>query len=192
MIQSSLDETNAREKKKCPLRSSLIMTLILSMCLCRMLSIYDVFKQIVGGLRFKSRKKKLSLQSVTEEAAYHARCRIGVAPVERLFEKTADQVECKPTFHGRRVLAADGFCCTLADTKANVVAFGKPKCPSGEAAFPQLKGVTLVDTESRGVIAAAFGPYEMPEHDWVENFLDFIKAPHGSPWTLGWRSRPPQ
>lgn len=175
MIRTALDETDAWEKKKCPLRSPLIMTLILSICLNRMLSIYDVFKQLVGGMRFQAGKRKLPLQAVTEEAVYHARCRVGVAPVERLFEMTAEQVESKASFHGHRTFAADGFCCTVPDTEANELSFGRPVCPSGEAAFPQVKGVTLQATETRGIVAAAFGPYEMPEHRWVDSFLDFLK-----------------
>ncbi len=187
MIKLALDRTQSWEKKKCALRAPLILTLILSMALNRHLSIYDVFKKIVRGLRIRVGKRHISLQSVTEEAVYHARVRLGVEPVKVLFELTTDKIDSNYWFHGLRTNAIDGFFLTTPDTEDNESFFTKPVCPSGEAAFPQLKGVALVDTENRGMRALVVGPYYMGEQGAAEELLknlgrgDFLVIDRGLP-----------
>jgi hypothetical protein len=187
MIKLALDRTQSWEKKKCALRAPLMMTLILSMALNRHLSIYDVFKKIVRGLRMRARRRGVSLQSVTEEAVYHARVRLGIEPVKVLFELTAEKIDSNYWFHGLRTNAIDGFFLTTPDTEANEEFFHKPECPNGEAAFPQLKGVALVDTENRGMRALVVGPYYMAEQGAAEELLkhlgtgDFLVIDRGLP-----------
>lgn len=174
MITVALDRTQSWEKKRCALRAPLVLTLVLSIALNRHLSIYDVFKKIVRGLRVRARKRYLSLQAVTEEAVYHARVRLGLEPVKVLFELTVDRIDSNYWFHGLRSNAIDGFFLTTPDTQSNEDYFGKPECPNGEAAFPQLKGVALVDTENRCIRALVVGEYYMPEQSACEKLLEHL------------------
>jgi hypothetical protein len=172
MIQSSLNETNAWEKKECPLTAPLIMALVLGINLDRHLAIVDVFKSIMGGLR--SKRARLDLEPVTEQALYHARARLGVEAVKRLFEKTAERIERRPSFHGLHVWAADGFRADVADTKKNDAFFQRTRGSHGESGFPSIKAVTLVSVETREVRAAEFGHCYMAEQPSVHKFLDLL------------------
>lgn len=172
MIQSALNETKAWEKKKCPLTSPLITVLVLSINMDRQLAIFDVFKSIVGGLR--SKRARLDLEPVTEQALYHARTRVGVDALKRLFEMTAERIERIPTFHGLHLWAADGFRADVADTKKNDRFFQRTKGSHGESGFPSLKAVTLVSVETRQVRAAEFGQCYMAEQPAAHRFLDLL------------------
>lgn len=176
LIQTALDEGNGWEKKECVLKSPLVVVLVLLMTLHRNVSIVNVFKSILSTLRTK--KERLSLTVMSEEALYHARARIGVDPMRILFEKTTHLVEWKANFHEFRTVAADGVHFTVPDTEKNSEAFGRPECGNAsKSAFPQLKGVSLVSSETREVIAQAFGPYGMPEIPAVEKLIERYLRP---------------
>lgn len=187
IIQDALDEAGGREKKDCPLKSPLIVVLVLLMNLHRHLAIVNVFKGIVSSLRTK--KEQLPLAALSEQALYHGRSRVGAPALAAVFTRTAKLIERRPNFHSFRTVAADGVHFTVPDTAANSAAFGRPDCGrKSKAAFPQLKGVTMIATESREVIAAAFGPYGMAESPIVEQFveqhltaLDFLIVDRGLP-----------
>lgn len=169
MINNALDRAGGREKKDCPLKSPLLVVLVLLMNLHRHLSIVNVFKGIVSSLR--GREERLSLTDISEEALYHGRARVGVPAVAALYEMTAKLQERRPNFHEFCTCAADGVHFTVPDTEANDIAFGRPDSGRpGKSAFPQLKGVTMIATETRDIIAASFGPYGMAESPIVEMF----------------------
>lgn len=172
MIEDSLDETDSWEKKKCPLSANLMMNLVLRMNLQRRLSIYDTFKAMVSDLR--SKKKRLSLEVVSEEAVYHARGRLGVEPVRSMFEKTSKHIMPEPSFHGLTVFAADGFRTDVPDTIENDLFFGRTKGSHGESGFPQIKCVSLVATETREVVDASFGPCYMSEKPEVAKLTQHL------------------
>lgn len=174
MINDSLDKADAWEKKDCALRAPLIMVLVLSMSLYRVLSIFDVFKGIVSQLR--SKKRRLSLEPVCQEALYHARERLGVDAARILFDKTAESIQARPSFHGMTVYAIDGSRADVADTVKNDAFFGRTKAAHGESGSPSLKTVCLVTTETREVRAAVFGPCYMSEKPAADAFVAMLDS----------------
>lgn len=170
MITTALNKTDAWEKKRCALGAKLMVSLVLAINLYRVKSIYDVFQTFVDSMR--ARKRQLSLKALSEEAIYHARARLGVAPVQVLFEMTASQIQARAWFHGRRTWAADGVHFLVADTKENGAEFGRPNIVNGAVAFPQVKGVALVATETREIRGLELGPNYMSEQPCVLRLIE--------------------
>jgi len=60
-------------------------------------------------------------------------------------------------------MALDGTTEDLADTEANGPAFGRHDCARGQSAFPQLKGVYLVECGTHAIVDAGFWPCHTSE-----------------------------
>jgi len=60
-------------------------------------------------------------------------------------------------------MAIDGTTEDVADTPANVVAFGRHKSERGSSAFPQVKGLYLVECGTHAIVDAGFGPVKTSE-----------------------------
>ncbi len=99
-------------------------------------------------------------------ALIKARDRLGVRPVQYLFEQSAAAwLRQTPglEFHGHRVLAMDGTCIKVPDSTENREHFGLPPNWRGRTAYPQVRMITLRDVHTRLCVAARFGPFRCGE-----------------------------
>jgi hypothetical protein len=68
-------------------------------------------------------------------------------------------------FYGRwRLVAVDGSTLDIPDTAENLAHFGKQKAIRGEAAFPKLRFVALVECGPHAAFEVAMGAYATSEH----------------------------
>lgn len=149
-----LDATGRWHQRNCPLKAPLVVWIVVMLSMHRSLSVPNVLKHVFNMLR--EREPELSLKAVTGEAVCHARKRLGVEPLKMLFAGIAEQINPRPSFHGLRTWGIDGVQATVPDTPANDSAFGRPTASRGTTAFPQMKIVSLVDTQTRQIKNAMF------------------------------------
>ena len=109
----------------------------------RTLSIPNVFRRLLFGSGLE--KAELPSTSVTPEALWRARERLGSLPMKVLFRKMAEGYTPTPSFLGFRLWGFDGSYFTLPDTPANTGEFGKKGSDRGSAAYPQMLSVYLLD-----------------------------------------------
>ena len=84
----------------------------------------------------------------SSSAITKARDRLGVEPLRDLYEHSAAQWAAGSTglvVHGMRVFAVDGSTFKIPDSTENREHFGKPGTSRGEASYPQLRRVGLMD-----------------------------------------------
>lgn len=173
-LEASLDETDGREKKWCPLRASTMMWQPVAMNLYRNLSIPNAFGRLTNLMR--AELPELPRKPVTDEALVHARERLGVDPLQRLFERNAARQVSVPTFHGLHSRAVDGTHLTMPDTEANVTEFGRHKVSKGRTAFPSMRAVVLSDTQSHEVRGVEIGGCYFDEHEGTRRLLKYLQA----------------
>ena len=162
LVDRVLETTGRQSQRSCPLQARLIVWLVVMMSLYRNTSIVNVFALIVGFLRETS--PDLRRRPVTPEAIYHARQRLGASPLKRLYRKTVKrQPPVKATFKGFRVFGVDGSEFTVADTPENVAVFGRHTSDRGSAAYPQLRGLFLVDVAGHRITDCCFMPLRVSE-----------------------------
>lgn len=114
-------------------------------------------------------------------ALSRARDRLGVAPLRRLFERSAaawSQTCPGRYFHGRRVHALDGTCARVPDSAANAAHFGRPGSSRGRAGYPQLRIALLEDVGARITRCLGFAPYAVGEVTLARQML--ASMPPGS------------
>lgn len=116
---------------------------------------------------------------VTNGAIVRARDEVGPAPLAALFAQTAAAwarpAAAADCWRGLALYGLDGTTLRVADTPANVAAFGRPDSRHGEGAgYPQLRLVTLLALRAHVVAAAAFGPYRTSERALATELWDTL------------------
>lgn len=139
--------------------------------------------------------------SPVPSAVVQARQRLGESPLQALFNQLAqawsgvDQAD-KAKFLGLRSFAVDGVVWSTPDTVENREAFGGGRTHSGDGAWPQVRGVCLMDTHTHLIRAACFGAFcdgELTQAKGLENSVSdysvtiFDRAYYSSAFLLDWQ-----
>jgi len=136
--------------------------LVIGMALFRERSIQEVVAHLDLAL-----PKGTSCEGISPGAIPLARARLGVAPVQRLFELTAEHWAIHPAesdrWRGLSLFAADGSCLRIPDTAANDAEFGRPGSNRSSAGYPQVRIVALLALHSRVLAGLACRPYRTGE-----------------------------
>jgi hypothetical protein len=175
LADAVLKEEGGLEKRVRLLPSRCGLYFLLAMCLFPELSYQGVWGRLTAGLRV------LGIPVPSARALRDLRRRIGAAPVRRLFEVLAGPLGQPRTpgimFGGYRTVSFDG-CRSLKvpDTAANRAWLGKPRLARGEAGYPALMLMTLVETGTRALIGAAFGSQRDGEAAWARKLLPLLDA----------------
>ena len=100
-------------------------------------------------------------------ALSYRRYQLGARPLAALFHEICRPLATAETpgafLFGLRLMAIDGTAEDVADTPANVAAFGWHHGDRGDSAFPQVKGVYLVECGTHAVTDAGFWPCHVSE-----------------------------
>jgi Insertion element 4 transposase N-terminal/Transposase DDE domain len=142
---------------------------LLAMCLFPEVGYQQVWAKLVHGL------EGLPLASPTTKALRDLRRRVPVAAVRSLFEVLAGPLARPRTtgvsWRGYRTVSFDG--CTsgkVADSERNRAWLGKDK----GSGYPHLELMTLVETGTRALLGAVFGPTATGETDYARRLLHLL------------------
>jgi hypothetical protein len=168
-----LEETRARERRLRMLPSRVGIYFVLALGLFPALGYGVVRAKLTAAL------DGLELPSPSPKALRDLRRRIGAAPVKALFEVLAGPVAQPSTpgvsFGRYRTVAFDG--CTsvkVPDTSRNRAWLGKMKAALGVTGYPAVELMTLVETGTRALIGAVFGPPATGETDYARKLLPLL------------------
>jgi hypothetical protein len=133
----------------------------------------DVLAQLTDGLSWASGwAEEYPLPS--RSAIFQARQRLGSGPMADLFARVAEPLAepGAPWLSGRRLVAVDGTCLDVADTRANDEHFGRPGVNKGErAAFPVARVLALAECGTHAIFAAEVGTYAQSEAALADRLL---------------------
>ena len=114
----------------------------------------------------------VSLKSVSEEACYHAKGRLGAEPLRLVAQALAEQASPSPTFFGLIPCAADGSNMDVPNFPEVEAEFGRPPSSRGMTGYPQTKGVTLIYADTHQVKDAVWGTWKLSELSAIETMID--------------------
>jgi hypothetical protein len=150
------------------------MYFVLALGLFPRLGYVKVWHKLVAGLH------GLPLPRPSGKALRDLRRRLGVAPVKALFEVLAGPAAQPHTpgvrFGRYRTVAFDG--CTsikVADSEGNRSWLGKMKAALGVTGYPAVELMTLVETGTRALLGAVFGPPAIGETDYARTLLGLLR-----------------
>jgi Insertion element 4 transposase N-terminal/Transposase DDE domain len=175
LVDCLLDEARARERRLRLLPSRAGVYFLLAMCLFPRAGYLAVWGRLTAAL------DGLGLTVPSAKALRDLRRRIGAAPVRALFEVLAGPLGQPGTpgvmAGGYRTVSFDG-CKTVKvpDTPANRAWLGKMNAALGVAGYPVIQFMALVETGTRALLGAAFGPTATGELDWARQLLHLLDS----------------
>ena len=168
LVDGVIAECGRTEQRRRSLPARSMAYFAMGMALHSEGSYEDVLALISDGVAWADREDRPA-RLASKPAIFHARERLGFAPMALLFERVARPLASKMTpgcwLAGRRLVAIDGTCLDLADTPANDGFFGRPGVMKGErSAFPQARVVALAECGTHAMFEAVIGPYTTSEN----------------------------
>lgn len=152
---------------------------VATLVLCIAMNLYAheslpaVFRRLVAGLRWLWPDP--SDLRVSKSAISQARYRLGAKPLVSLFHQICQPVATPDVpgafLFGLRLMAFDGTIVDLADTPANVVAFGRRSTARGVSAWPQAQLVALCESGTHAICDAGLWPNNHDEEAGVRRLL---------------------
>ena len=146
-----------------------MLWIVLAMGLLTHLPIRQVFKQAANAAQ---RKDAFAQQPL------RGRQRLGVEPVRRVFEFVVHPLATPETpgafYKGYRLMGIDGTVMDVPDSPANEERFGRSSGGRGDAAFPQIRKLSLVELGTHAETALAIGGYHDSEQKLVVQLFDKI------------------
>ena len=180
LVDRVIEETGHREQRQRLLPARVTLYLVLALSLFSRESYEEVMRRLVEGLSWASGWQR-RWQMPTKAAIFKARVRLGIEPLEALFDTAARPLGEPDTpgvfYRGWRLMSIDGMTLDVADTPANGEHFGRAGSGRGErAAFPQARVVGLAETGTHAIIDAAVGPYTVGETTLTRELLDSLAS----------------
>jgi hypothetical protein len=164
-IEAVLSETGSVEQRDRKLNMSDVLLIVIGMCMYANVSISHAMRKISQGLRLVWKDPDYRLPGAS--AISYRRYRLGARPLVSLFHRVCKPVATPETIgayrFGLRLMAIDGTVEEVPDTPENQRVFGRLKGSRGESAFPQVRGVYLVECGTHAIVDAGFWPCKVSE-----------------------------
>jgi len=189
MIDQVLEETGrvTRRERKLNLRLTIWALIGLFLYAC---SWARVLRHLAQGARLAGPDPTWTLPGAS--ALIYRRQQVGVRPLACLCRRVCQpvaQLETPGAFRfGLRLVALDGTVDAVADTPANARVFGRAKGRHGESAYPQVRGVHLVECGTHAVLDATFWPYRIGERRGATRLLRAVRPGYLLMWDAGLHS----
>jgi hypothetical protein len=134
----------------------------------------------VSGASWSRPWTGLAVPTVSATGLWHARIRVGVAPLRALFDLLSGPAAGMRTvgvwWRGLLVTAIDGTVLDVADCPGTVARLGRNRSQHGQAGYPQIRLVALVACGTRAVVDAVFGPKSAGETTQALRLLRVLHA----------------
>ena len=171
VMEQALSETGMSGQRSCKLSHRVMLWIVLAMGLLTHLPIRQVFKH-------PHRMRPNEKTPWREQPLRGASQRLGVEPVRRVLEPVVHPLATPETpgafYKGYRLMGIDGTVMDVPDSPANEERFGRSSGGRGDAAFPQIRKLSLVELGTRAETALAIGGYHDSEQKLVVQLFDKI------------------
>jgi len=171
LIRQTVLDTGRSNRSDCRLTHEIMLWVVLAMGILTDLPIRQVFKH--------ARRLRQGETTPPRNTLCKARRRLGIAPLRHLFEKVARPLATLDTpgafYKHLRLVGVDGTTFDIPDSPANVTAFGRPKGPRADAAFPQVRKLSLVELGTHAELAFVLKPYCRGETSMVAGLMRHLQ-----------------
>jgi hypothetical protein len=172
-IEQAVAYTGKASIRQRRLPAQQVVWLVIALALYRHQSISEVVDDLDLAL------PDLQVPFVSKSAVAQARQRLGAAPLQALFNLSAqawaEQDSKAYLFKGLRLFAMDGTTLKTADTPEHRQHFGAQVYASNTvSSYPQVRGVTLTALPTHLIRSAKFGPYGVNEMLYAKELIGAI------------------
>jgi hypothetical protein len=184
LIRAVLAETGRHTQRERKLNLVITVWVVIGLYLFARCSVKRVLLKLSQGTRLLWGDGEYRLAG--DGAVSYRRDQVGVRPLAQLCQQVCQPLASRQTlgafYAGLRLVGLDGTVDAVADTPANVLVFGRAKSGHGVSAYPQLRGVHLVECGTHALIGSTFWPYAVGERRGAFRLLPRIQ----SDWLVMW------
>jgi hypothetical protein len=178
LIDAVLADTGRQSRRQRQLPARLVVYYVMALALYAQASYGEVLRCLLEGVRWL-RLKGADPALADKSAITKARIRLGASPLKQLFARVARPLAEPDTrgawYRGRRLVGLDGTTIDLADTPELEERFGRPAASRGSSSFPQLRLLTLAETGTHAIFAAALDRYQVSEAHLARELLQQLR-----------------
>ena len=178
LIDAVLADTGRQSRRQRQLPARLVVYYVMALALYAQASYGEVLGCLLEGVRWL-RLKGADPALADKSAITKARIRLGASPLMQLFARVARPLAEPDTrgawYRGRRLVSLDGTTIDLADTPELEERFGRPAASRGSSSFPQLRLLTLAETGTHAIFAAALDRYQVSEAHLARELLQQLQ-----------------
>lgn len=181
LIRRILAETDRTSQREREIPAPVMVYYVIALALYMQVSYREVLRCLLEGLRWLA-GPDATVHVASPSGISQARTRLGVAPVQRLYDEVVVPIATAATpgawYRAQRVVSLDGTTLDVADSQANAAAFGRPSSSRGvnaTGAFPQLRLVALVENGTHVVFGAVMAPYATGEATLARTVLAALR-----------------
>jgi hypothetical protein len=178
LIDAVLADTGRQSRRQWQLPAWLVVYYVMARALYAQASYGEVLRCLLEGVRWL-RLKGTDPALADKSAITKARIRLGASPLMQLFARVARPLAEPDTrgawYRGRRLVSLDGTTIDLADTPELEERFGRPAASRGSSSFPQLRLLTLAETGTHAIFAAALDRYQVSEAHLARELLQQLQ-----------------
>jgi hypothetical protein len=182
-VKAALCAADANDERERDLPAKYMAYFVMALSLYSYSSSAEVFRNLVETL--KSMFGPLTeLKIPAKSSITYARQKLGVESFRRLFRSVVEPIAKRGVTIGAhfkhwRLVAIDGVQFNIPDTEDNTKAFGRGKSQYGEAAFPAIRCIGLVEIGTRVLFDYELGPSggskEASENKLAKSLLPRLK-----------------
>jgi hypothetical protein len=176
-VKSVLAETGRSSRRQRELPAHVVVYYVIALALYMQSSYREVLRCLLEGIQWLL-NPTVRLKVTGKSGISQARTRLGVEPLQRLYEQVVRPIATKDTkgawYRGWRVVSLDGSTLDVADEDANDEAFGRPVAQQGQSAYPQLRFVSLVENGTHVLFGSQMGSYGTSEMALAQGVLPWL------------------
>ena len=165
-IDEVLRETGKTSQRQRDLPSHVVVYYVIALALFMQVSYREVLRCLLEGVRWLL-GPETPVKVAGKSGISQARTRLGSEPVKRLHDRLVKPIGGPDTrgawFYGWRAVSLDGTTMAVADTPANEQAFDRPGESRGQAAYPLIRLVSLVENGTHVLFGTVMDAYRVGE-----------------------------
>ncbi len=186
-IEQALQETGRVTVRERKLNLVLTVCVIIALHLFPHCSVPRVLAKLAQAVRLLWGEGEYALPGAS--ALSYRRDQVGVAPMALLCRRVLRPLATPATpgafAFGLRLVALDGTVDAVPDTPLNVRAFGRAAGHYGASAYPQVRGVHLVECGTPALLDATFWPYHKHEMGGARRVMRSVEPGWLVMWDAG-------
>jgi len=189
-LAAVVEAQGVRRQRRRKLSAEIGLMLVIVMNLFANLSMTQVLWKLLQGFRLLWPEPEF--EPASKGAISQLRYELGVAPIRDLFQRVCKPMASENTpgafLYGLRLMGLDGVDEMVPDTPENAKAFGRHRNERGEAGYPQLQSVYLVECGTHAIVDAGFWPLHASEREGGFRLLRSVHPGMLLMWDCGFHS----
>lgn len=178
-VKAVLRATKKLSQRQRDLPAQVVVYYVIALALYMQASYREVLRCLLEGLQWLVEPGE-ALPVTGKSGISQARTRLGWEPLRELHDRVVRPVASKATrgaFYRRwRLVSLDGSTLDVADEKDNAGAFGRPGASRGQAAYPQIRFVSLVENGTHVLFGTRMGNYATGETSLAQQVVPHLRS----------------